>query len=135
MKIDIICPLYQAEKYIEQLHESFLMQKNVNVSNIKYILTESMDNTENLLIKNNCNFKKITKSEFSHSLVREKAAFESTADIVVFVTQDVTIERDDWLYNLTKDIDDEVVATYSRQLPKFNNIEKYLKTVHDDRHV
>lgn len=127
MKIDIICPLYQAEKYIEQLHESFLMQKNVNVSNIKYILTESMDNTENLLIKNNCNFKKITKSEFSHSLVREKAAFESTADIVVFVTQDVTIERDDWLYNLTKDIDDEVVATYSRQLPKFNNIEKYTR--------
>lgn len=127
MKIDIICPLYQAEEYFEAFNMSLIKQKKVNINEIKYILTESTDTTEELLKKNKCKYEKITKSEFSHSLVREKAAFESKADIVVFVTQDVVIERDDWLYNLTKDIDDEIVATYSRQLPKFNNIEKYTR--------
>lgn len=60
-------------------------------------------------------------------MVRENAAFESDADIVVFVTQDVEIVKKDWLYNLTKDINDDIVATYSRQLPKFNNIERYTR--------
>lgn len=127
MRIDIICPLYNAEEYFINLHKSFLMQKSVKLNSIKYILTESSDNTEQLLIENNCDFKKIKKIEFSHSLVREQAVFGSNADIVVFVTQDVEIVRKDWLYNLTKDINDDVVATYSRQLPKFNNIEKYTR--------
>lgn len=127
MNIDIICPLYHAEKYIENLHNSFLKQKKVDINKIYYILTESNDDTEDFLIKNNCNYEKISKTEFSHSLSREKTAFNSKADIIVFVTQDVIIERDDWLYYLTKDINDEVVATYSRQLPKYNNIEKYTR--------
>ena len=127
MKIDIICPLYNAEEYFINLHKSFLMQENVKLNSIKYLLTESSDNTEQLLIDNKCEYKRIKKNDFSHSLVREKAAFESDADIVVFVTQDVEIVKNDWLYNLTKDINDDVVATYSRQLPKFNNIEKYTR--------
>lgn len=127
MKIDIICPLYQAEEYIEEFDNSLKSQKKVDLNKIRYILTESSDKTEAILKKNKCEYKKIPKSEFSHSLVRENEVFESDADIVVFVTQDVVIKRDDWLYNLTKDIDDKVVATYSRQLPKFNNIEKYTR--------
>lgn len=127
MKIDIICPLYNAEEYFVNLHKSFLMQENVQLNSIKYVLTESSDNTEKLLIDNSCEYKKISKNEFSHSLVREKTAFESKADIIVFVTQDVEIVKKDWLYNLTKNINDEVAATYSRQLPKFNNIEKYTR--------
>ena len=38
MKIDIICPLYNAEKDIERLHRGILKQKNVEINNIKYIL-------------------------------------------------------------------------------------------------
>ena len=53
MKIDIICPLYNAENYIEYLHNSFLKQKDINLNKIRYILTESTDNTEEYLIKNN----------------------------------------------------------------------------------
>ena len=34
MTIDIICPLYKAEKYIENLHKSLLMQEKVEVKNI-----------------------------------------------------------------------------------------------------
>ena len=127
-KIDIICPLYNAENYIISLNKSLLMQKDVKLNEIKYILTESKDNTEQLLKDNNIDYKLIKKSEFSHSLVRENAAFESKADIVVFVTQDVVIEDDLWLYHLTKSIaSGECAAAYSRQISKFNNIEKYTR--------
>lgn len=30
-KVDIICPLYNAEEYIEKLHKSFVMQKKVTI--------------------------------------------------------------------------------------------------------
>ena len=128
MNIDIICPLYNAEKYIEKLHKSFLMQKKVNILNIRYILTESNDDTETYLNMNNINYRKITKNQFSHSLVREKEALQSKADILVFVTQDVVIEDELWLYQLTKDIQNgECEAAYSRQLSKYDNIEKYTR--------
>lgn len=128
MNIDIICPLYNAEKDIEGLHKSLLKQKNVKINEIKYVLTESKDNTEEKLKELNMNFKKIKKEEFSHGLTRENEAFGSKADIIVFITQDVKIIRDDWLYNLTKDIaNGEVDACYSRQLCDNNTIEKYTR--------
>lgn len=126
-KIDIICPLYNAEAYIENLNKSFLKQKKICLNEIKYLLTESKDNTEKFLKDNKIKYKKIKVKDFSHSYTREEAAFESNADIVVFVTQDVVIEDERWLYNLTKDIDDDIVACYSRQITKFNNIEKYTR--------
>ena len=127
VKVDIIVPLYNAENYIEKLHQSFLKQQDVNLNHIKYILTESNDKTEEILQKNKIKYEKISKKDFSHSTVRENAAFNSNADIVVFVTQDVQIEDSKWLYNLTKDIDDEIICAYSRQITKFNNIEKYIR--------
>ena len=127
-KVDIICPLYNAEGYIENLHKSFIMQKKVKINKIRYVLTESKDNTEEYLKNNNIEYKKIKKSEFSHSLVREKEAMESVSDVVAFVTQDVVIDDELWLYNLTKDIGkDNIVAAYSRQVTKYNNIEKYTR--------
>ena len=127
-KIDIICPLYNAEKYIEDLHKSFTMQKKVKINKIRYILTESRDSTEKYLKNHNIEYKKIAKNEFSHSLVREKEAMESDSDIIAFVTQDVVIDDELWLYNLIKDIGKNgIVATYSRQVTKYNNIEKYTR--------
>lgn len=126
--VDIICPLYNAEGYIENLHKSFIMQKKIKLNKIRYVLTESKDDTEKYLKKHNIEYKKIKKNEFSHSLVREKEAMESDSDIVAFVTQDVVIDDELWLYNLTKDIGkDDIVASYSRQVTKYNNIEKYTR--------
>lgn len=127
-KVDIICPLYNSSNYIDKLHNSLLKQKKVEINKFRYILTESKDDTEKYLKDNGINYRKIKKEEFSHSLVREKEALESEADIVVFITQDVVIEDELWLYNLVKDVDDKnIVATYSRQISKYNNIEKYTR--------
>lgn len=126
--VDIVCPLYNASSYIEKLHNSLLKQEKVKINEFRYVLTESKDNTEEFLINNKINYRKIKKEEFSHSLVREKEALESNSDIIVFITQDVVIEDKLWLYNLIRDIDDEnIVAAYSRQLTKYNNLEKYTR--------
>ena len=128
MTIDIICPLYNAEKYINKLHENIKKQKDVQLKNINYILTKSNDNTENILKQLDCNYEVIEKSEFSHSTARENMARKCSADILVFMTQDIIIEREDWMVNLTKCIGTgECEASYSRQTCSNNTIEKYTR--------
>ncbi|MBQ3475401.1 MAG: glycosyltransferase [Bacilli bacterium] len=128
MNIEIICPLYKGEKYIENLHKSISKQKNVKIKKISYVLTDTNDNSESILKELKANYTKIKPSEFSHSLTRENAAMKSKADIIVFITQDIEIRNDNWLEELvTPIIKGECVASYSRQLTKFNNIEKYTR--------
>lgn len=128
MTVDIICPLYNAENYIENLHKSFEMQENVNINKIYYIITRGKDSTIEKVKKLNCKYKVIEPKDFSHSCTREQAAFESNADIIVFVTQDVIIKRKDWLSNLLQSIiDNECDASYSRQISNNNTIEKYTR--------
>jgi len=129
LTIDIICPLYKAENYIKKLHDTLEMQKNVNIQNIRYIITKcKTDNTENIVKQLNCICTIIDKSEFSHSLTREEEAKKSKADIVVFITQDIKIKNNDWLYELTKSIESgECSACYSRQMCDNTTIEKYTR--------
>lgn len=128
MKVDIICPLYEAENYIVNLNNSLLKQENVNINKIQYVLTKSKDNSEKILKENKLNYILIDKKEFSHSLTREKEAMKSKSDIIVFISQDVVIENTDYLYNLVNPIiNGEANACYSRQLTKFDNIEKYTR--------
>jgi rhamnosyltransferase len=123
MGIDIICPLYNAEKYVESLQKGIETQDTYeNVKNIRYIITKGNDSTEEIVNKiskrnNKVVSKIIEPQEFSHSLTREKEAFECDSDILVFITQDIIIPKSDWLSNLVKPIiNNEVDATYSRQI-------------------
>ena len=128
MKVDIICPLYEAENYILNLNDSLLKQENVNINKIQYVLTKSKDNSEKILRENKLNYILIDKKDFSHSLTREKEAMKSKSDIIVFISQDIVIENTDYLYNLVNPIiNGEADACYSRQLTKFDNIEKYTR--------
>lgn len=128
MKIDIICPLYNAEKYITDLDKNIKKQKNVEINKIRYILTKGKDETEKRLKEIKATYKVIEPKAFSHSLTREKEAFESDADILVFITQDIVIDDEMWLYYLTKDIaNGKCDAAYSNQICKNNSIEKYTR--------
>ena len=129
MKISIICPLYNAENYIEDLYINIKKQKDICIDEIRFILTESKDKTEEKLKQLNCDYEKISKENFSHSLVREKAAFAAKGDIVVFITQDIKIEDEYWLYHLTKDIaDNKCEAAFSRQIGyDYHKVEKYTR--------
>lgn len=128
-KIDLICPLYKAENYIESLHKSIMMQKGNFLLNIKYVLTKANnDNTENLLNRLNANYSAIEPREFSHSLTREKEAMNSDGDIIVFITQDIRIKDENWLSKLTEPIiNGECEASFSRQLCDNKSIERYTR--------
>lgn len=126
--ITVICPLYNAENYIMELNKNILKQKKVKIDEIRYLLTESNDNSEAILKKEKMTYDLIKKNDFSHSLTRERAALKVKSDIICFISQDIVIEDDLWLYNLTKDIfAGKVAAAYSRQKTKYNNIEKYTR--------
>ena len=128
MTVDIICPLYNAEKYIDNLNKSLLMQKDVNINKIIYAVTKTNDKTLEYLEKNKCNYILIDKKDFSHSLTRSNIGLKSQADIITFITQDVVIEDPYWLKNLITPIETgEAAASYSRQITKYNNIEKYTR--------
>ena len=91
-------------------------------------MTKSKDNSEKILKENKFNYILIDKKDFSHSLTREKEAMKSKSDIIVFISQDIVIENTDYLYNLVNPIiNGEADACYSRQLTKFDNIEKYTR--------
>lgn len=127
-KVSVICPLYNAEEVFLAFHKSLMMQEDVEILEIKYILTESKDRTEDLLKMNEIPYEKVKKSEFSHSLTREKAAMGARGDILVFLTQDVVIKDKKFISRLTKPIvDGEAEAAYARQETKYNNIEKYTR--------
>ena len=128
MKISIICPLYNAGKYIEGLHNNIGKQVVEHDVEEIYVLTESKDNTEDILKKLELNYIKITPSEFSHSLTREKAAFGAGGDVIVFISQDVIMKDEYWLSNLTGPIiKKECDLAFSRQLCTNNTIEKYIR--------
>lgn len=71
MDVEIICPLYNAEAYIEKLDKSLKKQKNVKFSKISYILTKSDDATQFLLDKISANYEVIEKKNF-HIVYQEK---------------------------------------------------------------
>ncbi|WP_066890532.1 glycosyltransferase [Clostridium nigeriense] len=131
MDISIICPVYNGESYIENLYKNIKKQEKVNVLEVKFILTESKDSSEDILKKLNVEYIKIKSKDFSHSLVREKAAFEAKGEILVFITQDIKIENQNWLYELVKSIENKKCsAAFSRQIAYDNHtIEKYTREI------
>ena len=94
MTIEVICPLYNAEKYVANLDKAIKKQKEVDIKKITYVLTKSTDNTEEILKEISANYSIIEKSEFSHSLTREKIAMESNSDILVSIAQDIDIRAE-----------------------------------------
>lgn len=126
--VSIVCPLYNAEDSILQLHKSLQKQEGVDLLEVKYVLTKSKDRTEDLLRMNNVLYEKIKKKDFSHSLTREKVAMTAKGQVIVFLTQDVEIKDREFIKKLIAPIvSGEVQATYARQVTKYNNIEKYTR--------
>lgn len=126
--VSIVCPLYNAENSILQLHKSLQKQEGVDIVEIKYVLTKSKDRTEDLLKMSGVSYEKIKKKDFSHSLTRERVAMSAKGQVIVFLTQDVEIKDKEFIKKLIAPIvDREVQATYARQVTKYNNIEKYTR--------
>ncbi len=76
---------------------------------------------------------KIHPDEFNHGLTRDRAAYSSSGEFLVFLTQDAIPADKRWLSSLIKNFSDKKVAgVFSRQLPRKETKDKieigYLKS-------
>lgn len=130
MIISIICPIYNGQSYIENLHNNILNQhlESGQSLQILYALTRSSDKSEEMLKSLNCHYTLIEPKDFSHSTTREMMAKKAQGEIIVFISQDIKIKNNMWLKNLiTPIINGECEASFSRQIGEDNNIEKYTR--------
>lgn len=131
--IDIVCPVYKGFHYLEPLYKSFFTQKNVNIKNVVFAITDSqdeeMEKIREFVKKNDIKYFEVSKEDFSHSLTREKAIREyCTSKCVVMLSQDVKLTNDKVFYNLVKDIDSgDTVYNFARQICTNKSIEKYIR--------
>ena len=129
MKLEIICLLYNASKFILQLHQNLLNQKQVNIIKINYVLTESDDNTENILIEYKIPYIKIKKQEFSHSLSRENALMKVSTKYAIMITQDIKIIDELTLYKMLNfSFDNNLALSYIRQVSNIG-VDKYYRMI------
>lgn len=129
--VDVFCPLYKSEKYLETLFEGFKLQKNVLINKIVFSITDQADETLNIIKKYSDIFKieyfNIRQNEFSHSLTREKGIERCSSKIVIMITQDIVINDENAFFNLANKINDKTPFCFGRQISKFKNIEKYIR--------
>ena len=94
INIDIVCPLFNAGKYIDGLIENIKKQEGVLVDNVVFALTDGGDAS---VVKEKIKaagffYFSVTPEKFSHSLTRQKAIFDYCKnDIVVMISQDVNL--------------------------------------------
>lgn len=131
--IDIVCPIYKGFHYLKPLVDSFYSQENINIINIIFAITNSNDDEMNqireFVTENHIKYFEVSQTEFSHSLIREKAIREyCTSNIVVMISQDIKLTNDSVFYNLVKDIaSGETVYNYARQICTNKSIERYIR--------
>lgn len=128
LEIDVFCPLYNAKDYIERLMNGIKIQKDVQINKIVFCVTESTDNTLELVRRlDGVDCFEVKKEEFSHSLVREQGMSHCVSPVVIFLSQDVVVEKENAFYELAKVINDSVVFAYGRQTVRKKTIEYYTR--------
>ncbi len=130
MKVDIVCPLYQAENYIDGLIAGIISQTGIEIGKVIFPITE-WDGMEAVLEKitgAGYEYFLVKPNDFSHSLTRERAIFDfCVSDTVIMLTEDVKIINHDCFYKLAEIISNEVVYAYGKQVCPKKTIEYYIR--------
>lgn len=129
MKIDVIIPTYrpgrQFQELIRRLKIQTLPPDEIFIWNTEEKFWKTSFDKLHL-----SNVIHISKDEFDHGTTRAEAAKKSTADIMVFMTQDALPANAYLIENLIRPIlSGESEASYARQLAKKNasELEKYTR--------
>ncbi|WP_456069912.1 glycosyltransferase family 2 protein [Haemophilus paraphrohaemolyticus] len=129
MKISIIIPTYNAERYIKKLLDN-LKQQSFRGYELIIIDSSSKDRTVEIAQEYTDKIIIISSSEFDHGGTRAKAAEIATGDVLVYFTQDALPYNEHCLENILSVFkDDNVAAAYGRQLsyPDTNLFGKHLR--------
>lgn len=127
-KLEVIVFLYEGKQYIESCLREFANQKTPSYEKkLRFILTDTNDESKELLEEMKADYEVISPKEFNHALTREKAIYSSNADVVVLLTQDARMVNDDCLEKLANCLDDEIKFAYLRQVNNNWTIERYTR--------
>lgn len=119
MKISVIIPTRNAQRYIENLIIS-LKNQTIKPFEIIVIDTNSKDETKNICkLYSDVKFIHINDGEFDHGGTRNIAVSHSSGDILIFMTQDAIPKNNTFIEELIKPLGkNNVVCTYARQLAR-----------------
>lgn len=127
MRVSVICPVYNGENYLKSLFSKIREQENISFLEIIAPISKSKDNSleeakkyANLAYEVN---------DFNHGKTRHEASLEANGDYLVFITQDVMPVDNLWLYNLIKELNEDVIAAFSKQIAykEHGEIEKLIR--------
>ena len=129
IEIEVICMLYNASKYVLQIDKDIRSQRKVKLRKIYYYVTESEDNTVQILDDNNMEYVLINKDDFSHSLTREKALYGVNSKYAIMLSQDIKFSDELCLYKLVRYMTiNDLSLGYLRQVSNFG-MDKYFRMV------
>lgn len=130
IEVDVVCPLYKADNYIENLICGIKKQKGIMLGVVVFAITETenMSFVKEKIVEEGFTFFTVSKEDFSHSLTRQKAVYDyCKSDIVIMLSQDVFLCNDNAFYELAKNVSDEVVYAYGKQICRKKTIEYYVR--------
>lgn len=134
MKISIIIPTYNGADTIPRLIAG-IRKQSLNPDEILVIDSSSSDNSAELCRQAGYSVRIIGKGEFDHGGTRTIAGKIAVGDILIYLTQDVMLEDENTLQNLTSIFfsDYEVAAVYGRQLP-FKNASFFSRCLRENNY-
>lgn len=120
MTVDVIIPTFLPGPELLQLLQSLLKQTiRPNKIILMNTLTDGCDRRrfeETYGISENISITHIEPSEFDHATTRNQGAKQSSADYMLFCTQDAVPVDNQLIEKLLQHQDDEVVLSYARQI-------------------
>lgn len=130
MRINVVCPLFNADNYIDSLIASLKGQENVEITAIFPVTeTETCSLVTDKITQAGYEFFLVKPQDFSHSLTRQKAIEQyCKEDVVVLLSQDVIISDNHCIAELATSIDDKVVFAYGRQICRKKTLEYYVRS-------
>lgn len=121
MKVSVIIPTLNAERYIEELLLS-LKNQTLSPAEILVIDSSSDDRTTAIATELGCKVLVVERSAFDHGGTRNLAAGASSGEVLIFMTQDALPTNKHFLQNLTTPLqaNPEIAASFGRQVAKAN---------------
>ncbi len=131
IRVDVVCPLYHADGYIDRFLEGLAAQQDVEINNVVFALTvddKPVDYVISRIEDAGYTYFKVPAEKFSHSLTRERAIRDyCTQRVVIMMSQDVILRGKYALRNLAVAIRGDVVFAYGRQTVRGMTIERYIR--------
>lgn len=118
MKFKIIVPTFNAGDKLEKL----IIKLDNYKANLFVIDSSSTDNTNDILIKHNINYKVIDRNDFNHGGTRNLAGKLFDCEYLIYITQDIVFIDTSSIEKIINVMEgnSSIAAVYGRQIPYEN---------------